>query len=256
MTAEDLVMVIDKPHFTVRLHRSLLEVDLKGGMKKELEDVLEAKPGLRKTLGFLFQTIIPLDVPLKDIELVKVNKKGEVKLVIPSRRDIVIPLKPKEGRSLADKLNELIPVEKDLVMVINKPHFRVRLHRSLLEVDLKAGIRKELEDFLESKPIIRENLGFLFQTIVPLDVLLRDIESVGVNEKGQVNIVIPLRRDIVIPLKSKESKRLVEKMNELIPIEKAKFAKLLMEAEKARIVLERAEAEAYERVRRDEIRGR
>ncbi len=113
-----------------------------------------------------------------------------------------------------------------------------------------------MEDFLESKPIIRENLGFLFQTIVPLDVLLRDIESVGVNEKGQVNIVIPLRRDIVIPLKSKESKRLVEKMNELIPIEKAKFAKLLMEAEKARIVLERAEAEAYERVRRDEIRGR
>lgn len=85
---------------------------------------------------------------------------------------------------------------------------------------------------------------------------MKDIESVDVNEKGQVKIVIPLKKDIIIPLKSKESKRLVEKLNELIPIEKQKYAKLLLEAEKARRIAERAQTEASEQVRREELRGR
>jgi hypothetical protein len=110
---EDLVMVIEKPHFKVKLHSTLLEVDLKEGVKKELEDVLEAKPALRESLGFLFQTIIPLDVPLKDIESAVVNKKGQVKIAVPSRRDIIIPLQSKESKRLVDKLNELIPMEKE-----------------------------------------------------------------------------------------------------------------------------------------------
>lgn len=143
---------------------------------------------------------------------------------------------------------------EDLVLVIDKPHFTVKLNQSLLEVDLKSGMKKELEDVLETIPALRENLGFLFQTIVPLDVPLRDIESVNVNEKGHVKIMIPLRRDIVIPLESKESKRLVEKLNELIPIEKARFAKQLIEAEKARRILEREKAEAVEHERREEGR--
>jgi hypothetical protein len=112
---EDLVMVIEKPHFKVKLHSTLLEVDLKEGVKKELEDVLEAKPALRESLGFLFQTIIPLDVPLKDIESAVVNKKGQVKIAVPSRRDIIIPLQSKESKRLVDKLNELIPMEKERV---------------------------------------------------------------------------------------------------------------------------------------------
>ena len=113
MAEEDLVMVIEKTHFKVKLHSTLLEVDLKEGVKKELEDVLEAKPALRESLGFLFQTIIPLDVPLKDIESAVVNKKGQVKIAIPSRRDIIIPLQSKESKRLVDKLNELIPMEKE-----------------------------------------------------------------------------------------------------------------------------------------------
>ncbi|NIO38349.1 hypothetical protein GTO27_11715, partial [Candidatus Bathyarchaeota archaeon] len=122
--------------------------------------------------------------------------------------------------------------DEDLVMVIEKPHFTVKLHSSLLEVDLESGVKKELEDVLEASPALRENLGFLFQTIIPLDVPLRDIESIDIDEKSQVKIIIPLRRDIVIPLDSKESKRLVEKMNELIPIEKQRYVKVLKEAEK------------------------
>ena len=112
MTTEDLIMVIDKPHFTVKLHQSLLEVDLKEGAKKELEDIVEANPILRGSLGVLFQNIIPLDVPLKDIESVEQNDKGQVKITIPHRKDITIPLEPNESKKLISKLNELIPIEK------------------------------------------------------------------------------------------------------------------------------------------------
>jgi len=112
MVTKDLVMLIDKPHFTVKLHRGLLEVDLKGGVKKKLEDFVEATPTLRGSLGFLFQNVIPLDVPLKDIESVELDKKGRVKIVIPNRRDINIPLEADESKKLIDKLNELIPIEK------------------------------------------------------------------------------------------------------------------------------------------------
>jgi hypothetical protein len=112
MAAEDLIMVIDKPHFTVKLHQNLLEVDLKKGVKKKLEDFVEATPTLRGSLGFLFQNVIPLDVPLKDIESVELDEKGQVKIAIPNRRDINIPLEPDESKKLIDKLNELIPIEK------------------------------------------------------------------------------------------------------------------------------------------------
>jgi len=147
---------------------------------------------------------------------------------------------------------------EDVVMIIKKPHFTVKLHKTLLEVDLKEGVRKELEDVLEAKPILRESLGVLFQTVVPLDVPLKDIDSVNVDRKGRVKITIPSRRDIVIPLAEKDSKRLVEKMNELIPIEKDRAVREILESEKAREALEaklaRAEAAEYrERIERGRV---
>lgn len=111
MTTKDLVMVIDKPQFTVKLHQSLLELDLKEGVKKELEEVVEANPLLRGSLGYLFQNVIPLDVLLKDIESVN-QDEGNVKISIPRRRDITIPLDPVESKELVAKLHELIPIEK------------------------------------------------------------------------------------------------------------------------------------------------
>lgn len=111
MTTKDLVMVIDKPQFTVKLHQSLLELDLKEGVKKELEEVVEANSLLRGSLGYLFQNVIPLDVLLKDIESVN-QDEGNVKISIPRRRDITIPLDPVESEELVAKLHELIPIEK------------------------------------------------------------------------------------------------------------------------------------------------
>lgn len=113
MAEEDLVLVFDKPNFVVKLYKELLEVDLKEGAKKEFEDVLEAKPLLRESLGFLFQTVVPLDVPLKDIESATVDRELYTKIVVPHRRDIIIPLPPDESQKLIDKLNELVPLAKE-----------------------------------------------------------------------------------------------------------------------------------------------
>ncbi len=112
MKKDDLVLFIDKPHFQVKLHPDLLEVDLKQGFRKAMEDVLEAKPFLRETLGFVFQSIIPLDLPLHTVGSVTTDRKGLVKLKLAGRKDINIPLEVEEAKKLVDHLNELIPIEK------------------------------------------------------------------------------------------------------------------------------------------------
>jgi hypothetical protein len=121
---------------------------------------------------------------------------------------------------------------KDVVMLIKKPKFTVKLHPNLLEVDLNEGLRKKLEEVLEAEPTIRDSLGMLFQFVVPIDIPLKDIESATADDKGQVKIAIPHRRDIHIPLEPAESNQLVAKLNELIPIEKAKEVERILESEK------------------------
>jgi hypothetical protein len=123
------------------------------------------------------------------------------------------------------------------ILKIEKPDFIVKLHENLLQVDLKQGARKKLEDALEIHPALRESLGILFQTIIPLDVALDDIDSTEIDKKGRLKIIIPMRKDLVIPLEREESKKLAEKLNELIPVAKLKEAqkvKQLEELEKRR----------------------
>ena len=110
--------------------------------------------------------------------------------------------------------------DKPAVFMLDKPHFQVKLQSDLLKVDLKEGALRELEKLAEARPALRDTLGWMFQTIIPLDVHLWEIEKVTVEPSGKVNIKIPRRRDIHIPLEPPEAERLVEKMNELIPIEK------------------------------------
>jgi hypothetical protein len=112
MSTDDVIMVIDKPLFTIRLHENLLEVDLKKGAKKKLEDFVEANPTLRGSLGFLFQNVVPLDVALKDIESVEEDEQGRIKIAIPHRKDISIPLEPTESKKFISKLKGLILAEK------------------------------------------------------------------------------------------------------------------------------------------------
>ncbi len=115
MTTNDLIMMIEKPHIKVKLHQRVLEVDLTEGLKRELENIVESRPALLHTIGFLFQTIIPLDVQLKDIQTTTLDERGHAKIVIPHRRDLVIPLPSDESRSLLFKLDHLVALEKERV---------------------------------------------------------------------------------------------------------------------------------------------
>jgi len=103
---------IERPQFEVKLHSGTLEVNLKEGVRKEIEKLAEDRPILQEILGWVFQTIIPLNVGLWEIERAEVDAGGKVSLKILHRRDLHIPLDHDDGRKLVDKLTELIPVEK------------------------------------------------------------------------------------------------------------------------------------------------
>lgn len=122
---KDPILVIDKPDFIVRLHKDLIEVDLKEGGKAKIEDAIEKDPLLRKTLGFVLQTTIPSDVELCDIKSCEVDDKGQLKLVIPRHVDIVLPLGIEDANRLAYELKDLIPLAKTRKKANRK---RVPLH--------------------------------------------------------------------------------------------------------------------------------
>ena len=143
--------------------------------------------------------------------------------------------------------------DEDIVMTIDKPHFIVRLHTTQLEVDIKDGAREELEKLLEAKPAFRESVGLLFQTVIPLDVRLRDIRSVGIDKKGRVKIDIARRRDLTIPLDQEESKRLIDKLNELIPPEKERAMKDAETAKKTEKALRTGRTTSEKEVTRGRI---
>jgi hypothetical protein len=109
---KDLILVLDKPDFVVRLHKEWIDVDLKEGGKAKLECVIEKDPLLRKTIGFVLQSTVPSDVELCDIEFVEVDAKGQLKLVIPRHVDIVLPLGTDDANRLANELKDLIPLAK------------------------------------------------------------------------------------------------------------------------------------------------
>jgi hypothetical protein len=121
------ILTIDKPKFVVKLHEDMLEVDLKEGAKKELEDIVEAHPILRKTLGYALQTVIPSDIELCDAECAKITEKGHLQITIPLHKDIILPLEPNESKMLAEKLNQLIPFAKTKKKATKKKRFPLHL---------------------------------------------------------------------------------------------------------------------------------
>jgi len=73
-------------------------------------------------------------------------------------------------------------MEKDPILVIEKPDFVVRLHKDVIEVDLKKGGKAKLEDAFEKDPLLRKTLGFVLQSTIPSDVELCDIKSCEVDD--------------------------------------------------------------------------
>ena len=115
-----------------------------------------------------------------------------------------------------------IMAEKHAVLVIDRPNFQVKVHSDTLELDLKEGVRREIEKLAEARPILQETLGWIFQTIIPLNVRLWEIDSASVDAGGKVSLVIPHRKDLHIPLDAADGRRLVDKLNQLIPGEKTR----------------------------------
>jgi hypothetical protein len=108
------VLEVENPHFTIRLYENLLRIDLKGSFKNEIEEALENKPVLKETIGGLLSMFVPLHIRLSDIDSVRMDEAGKVKVSLQHHRDIVIPLERGDAEKLVDRLNQLIPKAKSL----------------------------------------------------------------------------------------------------------------------------------------------
>jgi hypothetical protein len=164
--SKNFVMEIDKPYFAVRLYNDVLQIDLKGSFKNEIEETLENKPFLRITIGSLLGIFVPLHIRLSHIDSARIVNKGKVKLILPYRREVLIPLAPKEARRLVDNLNALIPVEKgkELERIIREHELqkmveeRRRVERASYKSPLLAPkLREELAKVEEREEQERED---------------------------------------------------------------------------------------------------
>jgi hypothetical protein len=133
------IFTIEKPQFTVRVYENMLKIDLKGGVKDEVEEALENKPVLKETIGRILEMFIPLHVRLSDINSVCTDKKGNVVMELPRHRDIIIPLDQKDAEKLVDKLNQLVPEEKEKEIArIMKEQKLQRIEKTEREFDKEA----------------------------------------------------------------------------------------------------------------------
>ena len=145
MSEADLVLEIDHPHFIIRVTNDLLKIDVKGNVKNEIEEALENAQGLRETIGRILSVFAPLHIRLSDIDSVKMEKTGEVKITLPHHRDANIPLRPEEAEKLVNKLNQLIPEAKQREM-----ERIIREQRTRQIVEEENEIRKESAQFPQS----------------------------------------------------------------------------------------------------------
>ena len=113
MSETKTILEIDDPHFTLKLYGTWLRIDLKGNTRNEIVEALENKPVLKQSIGNILDLFAPLHVHLSDIDSVQLDTHGKVKLVLPRRRDVTIPLAVNEAKTFVDTLNPLIAKEKE-----------------------------------------------------------------------------------------------------------------------------------------------
>lgn len=135
MPEKKVILESDHPHFVIRLDEDLLRVDLKGSFKDKVEEAFENAPLLKETIGQVFGLFVLLHVRLSDIDSVRIEETGKVKIVLPRRRDVTLPIEAEEAKRLVDKLNELIPAAKQR-----------ELERIIREYNLQKVGKEEIED--------------------------------------------------------------------------------------------------------------
>jgi hypothetical protein len=120
------------------------------------------------------------------------------------------------------------------VLRIDEPHFTVRVYENMLKIDLKGSLKNDIEETFENTPILEQTIGSILEMFIPLHVHLSEVDSVSMDEKGKVLIKLPRHRDVVIPLEPEDAKRLVDKLNELIPEAKEKELTRIMKEQRLR----------------------
>ncbi len=146
---------------------------------------------------------------------------------------------------MLDQRLVLIMPEPQALLIIERPQLTVRVYERMLKIDLKGSFRNELEEALENTQILKQTLGNILAIFAPLHVRLCDVDSVQMDKKGNVTIKQPLHRDVVIPLEPKDAKRLLDKLNQLIPAEK--------ERELNRIINERKLASRERELEKEDV---
>lgn len=91
------VLKVENPHFTIKLSEDLLKIDLKGSFKNKIEEAIENKPVLKDTVGRILGIFVPLHIRVSEIDSVKIDEPGKVKINLPYHRNIVIPFEHKEN---------------------------------------------------------------------------------------------------------------------------------------------------------------
>lgn len=103
------VLKVENPHFTIKLSEDLLKIDLKGSFKNKIEEAIENKPVLKDTVGRILGIFVPLHIRVSEIDSVKMDETGKVKINLPYHRNIVIPFEHKENaQKFVEKINQLI----------------------------------------------------------------------------------------------------------------------------------------------------
>jgi hypothetical protein len=103
------------------------------------------------------------------------------------------------------------------VLKIENPHFLIILSEHELRIDVKGTFKNEVEESLETQPVLKETIGKLINVFVPLHIRLSEIDSVQLEDDGKVQLNIPYSRDIVIPFENLQNARtFVEKLKESI----------------------------------------
>ena len=160
MAESDSAWEIDHPHFIIKVTNDLLKIDVKGSVKNEIEEALENNPGLEKTIGRILSIFVPLHIRLSDIDSVKMEKTGEVKIALPHHRDANIPLQTEEAEKLVNKLNLLIPEAKR-----REREHRIEEQRAREIIEEEKEIRKEPAQFLESPEDLHKEEKEIEETI-------------------------------------------------------------------------------------------
>ena len=126
----------------------------------------------------------------------------------------------------------------------------MKLYPEVLTLHVKESAIGDFEKLAEETPSLRDTLRWLLHTILPLHIRLSDVEKVEADESGRITIKMPARKDIHIPLSLEESRKLVDKLTELIPEKRKELFQKKKMAEEAKEETESRKDEAYPYIRK------